>query len=51
MDKKVFPDYYDEKDKAVYYDLYNKGESLQVSVFLRTMSSLLTLLYMLQLNK
>ena len=28
MDKKVFPDYYDEKDKAVYYDLYNKGESL-----------------------
>jgi len=28
MDKKVFPDYYDDKDKAVYYDLYNKGESL-----------------------
>jgi len=28
MDKKVFPDYYDEKDKAVYYDLYTKGESL-----------------------
>ena len=28
MDKKIFPEYYDEKDKAVYYDLYNKGESL-----------------------
>jgi len=28
MDKKVFPEYYDEKDKAVYYDLYTKGESL-----------------------
>jgi hypothetical protein len=28
MDKKVFPEYYNEKDKAIYYDLYNKGESL-----------------------
>ena len=52
MDKKVFPDYYDEKDKAVYYDLYNKGESLLGKRLSKNDEfPSLTLLYMLQLNK